>query len=82
MSRKRTAPFHHHSSQTENFKARRLDSLILQSVICLCVCEGEGGGSGDWLMCLLNAAPHLFVAFHDYSVSTALKDARLDEVFV
>lgn len=46
------------------------------------MCVGGGGGSGDWLTCLLNAAPYLFVAFHDYSVSTALKDARLDEVFV
>lgn len=46
------------------------------------VCVGSGGDSGDWLTRLSNAAPHLFVAFRDYSVSTALKGARLDKVFV
>lgn len=88
MSKKHMAPFHHHKSQIENLKTRRLDPLQGQqehSAVCemlVCVCVRAGGSGWSWLTWLLNAAPDLFVAFHDYSVSTVLKDARSDNVFV
>lgn len=76
MSRKLVALFHRHKSQRGNLKAGRL-GLIQQehsAVFNMCV-------QPAWLTWLLNAPPHLSVAFHDYSVSAALKDASLDEVF-
>lgn len=80
MSRKLVALFHRHKSQRGNLKAGGL-GLIQQehsAVFNVCVCAGAGPA---WLTWLLNAPPHLSVAFHDYSVSAALKDASLDEMF-